>query len=238
MSSSCSAAGVVGVWVPREFGGFAGDFVAAAAAEPEIGAMDAAQAELRAVEEERLLEALTEANLAWESDERVRRETIRAEAYHEGFEAGRLDGERAEGLRLAAARRASEQALDDVRDGESKWAGTIEENVTALAIAVARQLIARELRSDASAVVELVRRALAEFPIDQPLRIRVNPVDLALLSTVGSDAPITTGREAAWVADAQIAPGGCLVEGRDRIIDGRVDAALERLYRRVTYTHA
>jgi hypothetical protein len=29
-----------------------------------------------------------------------------------------------------------------------------------------------------------------------------------------------------------------VVEGRERIIDGRVDAALERVYRRLTYTGA
>ena len=38
-------------------------------------------------------------------------------------------------------------------------------------------------------------------------------------------------RDVRWVADAHIARGGCLVEGRERIIDGRVDTSLERAYR-------
>ena len=43
-------------------------------------------------------------------------------------------------------------------------------------------------------------------------------------------------RESHWIADHRISTGGCVVEGRDRIIDGRVDTALERAYRRLAYT--
>jgi flagellar biosynthesis/type III secretory pathway protein FliH len=41
-----------------------------------------------------------------------------------------------------------------------------------------------------------------------------------------------------WVPDARIARGGCVVEGRERIVDGRVDSALERVYRRLAHRHA
>jgi flagellar biosynthesis/type III secretory pathway protein FliH len=123
-----------------------------------------------------------------------------------------------------------------------RWTGTIEENICALAVAVARQVVGRELTTDASWVLDLVKRALLEFPIDQPVRIRVNPQDLAALEANGAAAEglqgIVQGRDARWVADARLAPGGCVVEGRERIVDGRVDTALERIYRRLTYTHA
>jgi flagellar biosynthesis/type III secretory pathway protein FliH len=32
--------------------------------------------------------------------------------------------------------------------------------------------------------------------------------------------------------------GGCVIEGRDRIVDGRVDTALERIYRGLSGHHA
>src|SRR5581483_5312930 len=108
-----------------------------------------------------------------------------------------------------------------------------EENVAALAVIVARQLISREVSLDPELVADLVRRALTEFPIDQSVRIRVNPLDLSLLTLgAGADgsplAPITGARDVTWQADPRISRGGALVEGRDRIIDGRVDTALER----------
>jgi flagellar assembly protein FliH len=177
-----------------------------------------------------------------------------AEGHALGFDAGREEGlaagvaegyrlgEEAEGARLRSAVAAAEKALADIRDTESQWTGAVEDNIAALAVAVARQILDREVRGSTAAFGELVRRALAEFPVDEPVRIRLHPSDLATISTlpVPGDEPlrVTGGREAAWVADVVIEPGGCLIEGRTRIIDGRVDTALERLYRSLTGNHA
>ena len=112
----------------------------------------------------------------------------------------------------------------------------MQDNICALSVAVGRQLYDAELQTAGSHTVALVRRALTEFPIDQPVTIRIHPTDLASItaSAVAEGTPLTVGRaEAQWIPDLRVAPGGCVVEGRDRIIDGRVDTALERLYRRL-----
>lgn len=155
-----------------------------------------------------------------------------------GYDAGRLDGELAEAARLRNAVSSAEAALDAIRGSETKWQECVTENITALALTVARHIVGRELHSDAAAVADLVKRALAEFPIDQPMRVRVNPHDLSLLSQPviagGDPVSIAPNRDVRWLADARIQPGGCVVEGRERIVDGRVDTALERLYRNLT----
>jgi flagellar biosynthesis/type III secretory pathway protein FliH len=159
------------------------------------------------------------------------------EAYTSGFDEGRLEGEIAEGLRLRNAMTAAESALEALRAQEASWQNTIVENIAALSVAVARHIIGREVQGDVSGVADLIKRALTEFPIDQPMRIRVNPTDLSLLSMQSSDTgePVTIApnRDVRWLADNRILPGGCIVEGRERIIDGRVDTALERLYLRL-----
>jgi flagellar biosynthesis/type III secretory pathway protein FliH len=163
------------------------------------------------------------------------------EAYTSGYEEGRLEGEIAEGVRLRNAVTVAEQALAELRENEARWQENVEANIAALAVAVARHILTRELANDPTIVADLVKRALHEFPIDQPLRVRVNPTDLSVLSmhTTRSGEPIAIApnRDVHWLADARIQPGGCVVEGRDRIIDGRVDTALERLYRQVTDTN-
>jgi flagellar biosynthesis/type III secretory pathway protein FliH len=183
-----------------------------------------------------------DAALAAERMEHEQRQEQRIQdAYTNGYDEGRLAGEIAEGLRLRNAITAAESALDEIRTHEAKWQHAVEENIAALAIAVARHIVGRDLRTDASAVADLVKRALAEFPIDQAMRIRVNPVDLSLLAmqpTMGETVTIAPNRDVRWMADARIQPGGCIVEGRERIIDGRVDTALERMYRRLTATDA
>jgi len=155
-----------------------------------------------------------------------------------GYDAGRLDGELAGATRLRNAISAAEAALESIRSNETKWQECVRENVSALALTIARHIVGRELHSDAAAVADLVKRALAEFPIDQPMRVRVHPHDLSLLSQpviAGGDAvSIAPNRDVRWLADGRIMPGGCVVEGRERIVDGRVDTALERLYRKLT----
>ena len=173
-----------------------------------------------------------------EDDQMVRlRETEQARA--EGFERGRADGERAEQARLRQALGTATEALDVLRESEERWVGAIEENIAALAVAIARHIVDRELGTDAEVTRTMVRRALEAFPLDQPVRIRVNPHDLAVLGAfpeAGGTAPAgTPPRDAHWIGDPRVLPGGCLVEGRDRIVDGRVDTAIERVYRRLAY---
>ena len=156
-----------------------------------------------------------------------------------GREEGRAEAEEAArreaAERLAASHRALEAALDAVEAAEAPALRALEKNIVALAVAVARHVIGREVKGDARAIAELVRRAIAEFPIDQPLRVRLNPGDLSTISAAvspdGEPLAIAPGRNLRWVADPRIESGGCMVEGREQIVDGRVDRALERIYK-------
>jgi flagellar biosynthesis/type III secretory pathway protein FliH len=164
------------------------------------------------------------------------------EASAAAYEAGHTDGEAAEAARCRTAVTAAEAAIDSIHANEAAWQECVAENIAAIAVAVARHIVGREIATDASTIADMVRRALAEFPIDQPMRVRVNPSDLSFLSlpqaSGGDPIAIAPNRDVRWLADSRIEPGGCVVEGRERIIDGRVDTALERLYRQLTDTHA
>jgi flagellar biosynthesis/type III secretory pathway protein FliH len=94
-------------------------------------------------EQDALIEAIAEANAAREQEAAAELERRVREAYAAGFEEGRQEGEAAEAARLRTAVEAAEDALDAVRAGESRWRGGIEENICALAIAVAKQVLGR-----------------------------------------------------------------------------------------------
>lgn len=170
----------------------------------------------------------------------------RARLIDEGYARGLADGE-------AKARAAAQATVNDAVSSARRIAAELseagalapailEENIAALAVVVARQIVAREVTTEKDLVANLVRRALTEFPIDQGVRIRVNPLDLSLLTAnapaSGEAGTITGNRDASWVADPRVSRGGCLIEGRDRIVDGRVDTALERAYRRIAQNDA
>ncbi|MEP7383044.1 MAG: FliH/SctL family protein [Gemmatimonadota bacterium] len=167
-------------------------------------------------------------------------ERAREEAYERGMAEGRRVGDQEATARLHYAVAAVTDALESLNADAEKWVGNAEENICALAIAVARQVIGREVAIDKSALSAMVEQAIGEFPLDQPLTLRVNPQDLPVISAafhaLGESSPLVARKDVQWLADPRIAAGGCLIEGRDRIVDGRVDTALERLYRRLTYT--
>jgi flagellar assembly protein FliH/type III secretion protein L len=131
---------------------------------------------------------------------------------------------------------ALEEALVSVERESARWVGNAEENICALAVTVARHLIAREIAADPSIVADAVRTALAEFPLEETVRVRMNPQDLQAVTTLmASDSSRAVTRASLrWTGDARMVPGGCLIEGSERIIDGRVDVGLERMYRRLS----
>jgi flagellar biosynthesis/type III secretory pathway protein FliH len=167
-------------------------------------------------------------------------ERMSAEAYDAGFRAGRAEAEALAEAKLDGAIKALHSAAAQLTEGESRALGVLEDNLATLAVCVARQIIAREVRTAPDITIDLIRRALSEFPIEEALRIRINPIDLSALAVAreGSAVKIASGREIAWVPDTRVQPGGCLIEGRERILDGRVDTALERAYRRLVNSMA
>ncbi len=157
-------------------------------------------------------------------------ELSRAEAaaysrgWADGDAAARAEGDDAIGSAMALL----SDALDSLQRHEARWLGHAEENIAALAVMVARHIVQREVSVDPSFVQEVVESALAQYPLDQEITIRINPEDFQACRASIDDAG---RREIRWISDAAILRGGCLMEGRERILDGRIDTALERAYR-------
>lgn len=163
---------------------------------------------------------------------RLAAERTRIEA--EAYARGRAEGEHAARAALeptiSAALQAVREAADSIAMHEARWVSNIEENIAALAVIVAQHVLQREIEADASLVADLVSHAVQQYPIDQEITIRLNPDDFAACRRV-IEQEFGTQRGLRWMADVNVARGGCLTEGRERIIDGRVDTALERAYR-------
>lgn len=161
------------------------------------------------------------------------RARIEAAAYAHG----RADGERIARNELMPhfehSLDALNAALENVQAHQSRWISNAEENLAVLAVAVARQLIAREVQADASIVAGLVQNAIAQFPLDQTVTVRLNPEDVDSCNSLLQNVDADRFPEIRISADYHVQRGGCLVEGRERIIDGRVDTALERIYRAI-----
>ncbi|MEN9817495.1 MAG: hypothetical protein RLZ32_1375 [Gemmatimonadota bacterium] len=161
-------------------------------------------------------------------------ETARADGAAEGYERGFAEGERLARAEHEPAVQALLAALGEAAEGirthEARWLANLEENLAALAVVVARHIVQREVTADPALLRTLVDGALAQFPVDHAVTVRVHPEELQAVRTLQGEAGVPLP-ELRWVADPAVGRGGCLVEGRERILDGRLDVALERAYR-------
>jgi len=171
-----------------------------------------------------------------------------AAGYSAGWAAGsraagdRLDRQRQEEARVGAQARAEahdrlERALAVLeaaaRTARARVAPVLEdaaEEVIAASTRLAAAVLGEELRDGDRAARTAVRRALANDPSGELVRIRLNPDDLALLGDVaaqaGADLEIPSGVE--LVADATLAPGDAMGDFEDAVLDARLRRALDR----------
>lgn len=164
----------------------------------------------------------------------VRLEAERSRIEAEAYARGRADGEEAAhkalDARVSSAMQAVRSAIESFSMHEARWLSNAEENIAALAVIVAQHIVQREIQIDPHVVSDLVARAITQYPVDQEVTVRLNPDDFNVCRRV-IEEEYGSQRALRWISDANVGRGGCLIEGRERIIDGRVDTALERAYR-------
>lgn len=159
-----------------------------------------------------------------------------AGGYATGYAEGLREGEarRADAIRGAADRLAS--VLAPLREAWEAAAGDRIDDLVALSLAIARHLLQREITSDPTLVSDLARRALSLIPDGAPLVVRMHTADLEALHELfagGLEPP--GGRTVRWEADPALERGDILVEGPQRLVDGRTDVALRGLYERLAH---
>ena len=151
------------------------------------------------------------------------------EAYRRGFVDGDEAGARLARDELQVAMHATLQVLEEVRANREAWDARLQEHLVVLAAAMAQKVVGRTREEDPTVFVELAQKAVATFPIEEALRIRLHPADQSVLSDGHFLDQVVGDRVVRWIADEDVVPGGCIVEGPDKIIDGRVDEALCRI---------
>ncbi|HKJ72026.1 MAG TPA: flagellar assembly protein FliH [Gammaproteobacteria bacterium] len=151
-------------------------------------------------------------------------EEIQRQAYEEGFAQGRDDGV-ADGRREMAGRiERLEQLITALGDPLNVVDEAVEQQLVSLSLAVARQLVRRELKTDGGQVVAAVREALGALPLNaSQVRVHLHPEDAALVREA-----LTISEEQNWriVDDPVMTRGGCKVVSDTSRIDATVEARL------------
>jgi flagellar assembly protein FliH len=150
---------------------------------------------------------------------------LQAEAHKEAFEQGLAEGREAGRAEVRAqVERLSGMFYDLARPFEVLDA-EVERELLTLSMALARQIVRRELKTDPTQIIGIIREAIAALPVAaRDVRVHLHPEDAAVVRQ--HLAP--TENERAWVIveDPVMARGGCQVSTSTSRIDMRLETRL------------
>jgi flagellar assembly protein FliH len=158
-------------------------------------------------------------------------ESIRQEAYNEGFATGEKEGFHSTQLKvrqeaetaLAAKLRSLEKLMGHLLVPIAEQDSQIEKSLVELVGHIARQVIQRELVNDSSQIEKVLREALKLLPMGASnIRIFVNPQDFEQIKALREK------HEEAWKIqeDDALQPGGCRIETEHSRIDATVETRI------------
>ncbi|PWV63280.1 flagellar assembly protein FliH [Plasticicumulans acidivorans] len=155
----------------------------------------------------------------------------------EGFAAGHAEGlarGEADGAAAAAARAEAElngrlALLDELARELARPLQTLDAELEAdlltLVVAIARQLVRRELRTAPGEIVAVIREAVPLLPVaNRSIEIRLHPEDAALVRELGLG-----GEDWRLLEDPTLSRGGCQLNAEHSHIDASVETRLGKV---------
>jgi flagellar assembly protein FliH len=108
-----------------------------------------------------------------------------------------------------------------------------EEELLKLAFMVAKKIIRQEIKHDRQILTHLVSEALRVFPEQQDIVVCLHPEDYKVISSNKELflAGIGDERQITLKSDEATTLGGCVVESSTGVIDARIEAQLDEIYR-------
>jgi flagellar assembly protein FliH len=150
---------------------------------------------------------------------------LQAEAYKEAFAQGLDEGRKAGRAEVASQVERLEGMFYDLAKPFKELDEEVERELLTLAMALARQIVRRELKADPTHIIGIIREAIAALPVAaREVRVHLHPEDAAVVRE--NLAP--TESERAWqlVEDPVMARGGCRVTSATSRIDARLETRL------------
>lgn len=165
----------------------------------------------------------------------LRAGSIEKDAYEKGFSTGEKAGFEFGKKKAEALYKGLEGVLSEVSSFKESMYRASEEEVTALAIAIAKKVIQREVSLKRDIVLDSVRAALKAVVATSEVLIKVNPKDLEVINQFKGEILKGSGdvKSVSFEADEAIGRGGCVIETNYGEIDATVTGILAEIEERL-----
>jgi flagellar assembly protein FliH len=150
---------------------------------------------------------------------------LQEEAYKEAFDQGLAEGRKAGQVEVRAQVEKLAAMFHDLARPFEVLDAEVERELLTLAMALARQIVRRELKTDPTQIIGIVRDAIAALPVTaRDVRVHLHPEDAAVVR----EHLAPTESERAWtlVEDPVMARGGCQITTTTSRIDARLETRL------------
>ena len=150
---------------------------------------------------------------------------LQAEAHKEAFEQGLAEGREAGRAEVRAQVERLAGMFYDLAKPFEVLDAEVERELLTLAMALARQIVRRELKADPTQIIGIIREAIAALPVAaRDVRVHLHPEDAAVVRQ--HLAPTESERAWAMVEDPVMARGGCQITTATSRIDSRLETRL------------
>jgi flagellar assembly protein FliH len=150
-------------------------------------------------------------------------------ARREGVEEGKMASRQSLAAQVEAMQMKLARSIEELTGARLRARREAEQDVVALALAVARRILHRELTVAPEALWGLVKAALEKLEAREVHRVRVAPSDAATLRKFIEQMGLPQRVE--LVEDASLAPGSVLIDSSRGVLDASVDTQLAEIER-------
>lgn len=153
---------------------------------------------------------------------------LQAEAYQEAFAQGLAEGREAGRADVRAQVEKLSGMLHDLTKPFEQLDAEVERELLTLAMALARQIVRRELKTDPTQIIGIIRDAIAALPVAaREVRVHLHPEDAIVIRE--NLAPTISERAWSIVEDPVMARGGCQITTSNSRIDARLETRLNTI---------
>lgn len=153
------------------------------------------------------------------------------DAYEKGFSVGEKAG-RMLGLRkLDPTEKILLKLIEEVTHLKTQILGETEEDILTIALAISRKIIGQEVRENPEIILSNIQQAIKKIGKTGRLVIQLHPEDLEILSQDADEIIHPQNKNIAlqFETNTGLSPGDYIVEGEERMIDGRQQNQLKIL---------
>ena len=159
-------------------------------------------------------------------------ESIQEQAYKEGYASGQKKAYEEKKREMENVIATFQTVIDAFVDPLKDMDDDVVSQITQLSMAVAKQVVRRELRTEEGEIVAVVREAMNALPAStRKVTLHIHPDDAELIRQAFSLGNASDSDELLWKLseDPLITRGGCKISAENSRIDATVEGRLNRI---------